>query len=77
MTDYKCLIEVNRDGHVINTDTVITIEEDIDISDDFEREETIRDILSAKLIDKYGEGIELLEFESIVDCNYDIYRLIY
>ena len=49
MNDYKCVIEIYADGHELNTDTVITIEEDIDISDDFERDETIRDILSAKL----------------------------
>ena len=77
MIDYKCLIEIHRDGHVINTDTVITIEEDINIQDSWERDETIRDILSTKLKAKYGEGVELLEFESIADCNYDIYKLTY
>lgn len=49
MIDYKRLIKIDADGHELNTDTVITIEEDINIADDFERDETIRDILSAKL----------------------------
>ena len=45
MIYYKCLIEIFADGHELNTDTVITIEEDIDIVDDWERDETIRSIL--------------------------------
>ena len=77
MIDYKCLIQINADGHELNTDTVITIEEDIDITDDFEREETIRDILSAKLKEEYGYYTKLLEFESLTDVDFDIYKLTY
>ena len=77
MIDYKCLIEIFADGHEINTDTVITIEEDIDIIDDFEREETIGDILSAKLKEKYGYYTKLLEFETLTDVDFDIYKLTY
>jgi hypothetical protein len=77
MIDYKCLIEIWADGHEIHTDTVITIEEDIDISDDFERDEATRDILSTKLKEEYGEGTKLLDFESLTDTNYDIYKLTY
>lgn len=77
MTDYKCLIEIWADGHELNTDTVITIEEDIDIVDDFERDETIRDILSAKLKEEYGYCCKLIDYESLTDRNYDIYKLTY
>ena len=77
MIDYKCLIELYRDGHKIHTDTVITIEEDIDIIDDFERDETIRDILLTKLKEEYDDNVELLEYESLVDIDYYIYKLTY
>jgi hypothetical protein len=77
MIDYKCLIELYRDGHEIHTDTVMTIEEDIDIVDDFERDETIRDILLTKLKEEYDEDVKLLEYESLTDIDYDIYKLTY
>ena len=77
MIDYRCLIEINADGHELNTDTVITIEEDIDIVDEFERDETIRSILTEKLKEEYGECTKLLEFESLVDVDYDIHKLTY
>ena len=77
MIDYKCLIEIFADGHELNTDTVITIEEDIDIVDDSERDETIRDILSTKLKEKYGYYTKLLEFETLTDVDFDIYKLTY
>lgn len=77
MLDYRCLIEINADGHELNTDTVITIEEDIDIADDFEKEETIRDILSAKLKEEYGYCCKLIDYESLNDENFDIYKLTY
>jgi len=77
MTDYKCLIEIFADGHELNTDTVITIEEDIDIQDDFEREETIRDILSVKLKEEYGYCCKLINYETLTDKAYDIYKLTY
>lgn len=77
MIDYKCLIEINRDGHEIHTDTVITIEEDINIDDIFERDETIRDILLEKLKEEFDEDIKLIEFEELTDRDYDIYKLTY
>ena len=77
MIDYKCLIEIFADGHELNTDTVITIEEDIDIVDDWERDETIRSILSAKLKEEYGECTKLLDFETLVYSDFDIYKLTY
>ena len=77
MVDYKCLIEIWTDGHELNTDTVVTIEEDIDISDDFERDETIRDILLEKLKEKYGYCCKLIDYESLTDKNCDIYKLTY
>lgn len=77
MTDYKCLIEIHRDGHCLHTDTVITIEEDIDIEDNWEREETVRSILLERLKEEYGEGVEILDFESLTDRDYDIYKLTY
>ena len=77
MTDYKCLIELYMDGHELNTDTVITIEEDVDIADDFERDETIRSILSAKLKEEYGYCCKLIDYESLIDRDYDIYKLTY
>ena len=77
MIDYKCLIELYRDGHEIHTDTVMTIEEDIDIVDDFERDETIRDILLERLKVEFDEDVKLLEYESLVDVDYDICKLTY
>lgn len=77
MIDYKCLIEIYRDGHEIHTDTVITIEEDIDIVDDFDKDETIRDILLTKLKEEYDGDVKLLEYESLTDIDYDIYKLTY
>jgi len=73
MIDYKCLIEIYRDGHEIHTDTIITIEEDIKIDDDFERSETIRDILLEKLKEEYDEDLELLEYAETVE-NVNLYR---
>ena len=77
MIDYKCLIEIFADGHELNTDTVITIEEDVDIADDFERDETIRSILSAKLKEEYGYYCKLIDYECLTDRDYDIYKLTY
>lgn len=77
MIDYKCLIEIFADGYEINTDTVITIEEDINIVDDFERDETIRSILAEKLKEEYGYCCKLIDYECLNDENYDIYKLTY
>jgi len=77
MNDYKCLIEIYRDGHEIHTDTIITIEEDIDIVDDFERDETIREILMEKLKEEYDEDVKLINFEELTDRDYHIYKLTY
>jgi len=77
MNDYKCLIEIYRDGHEIHTDTIITIEEDIDIVDDFERDETIREILMEKLKEEYDEDVKLIDFEELTDRDYHIYKLTY
>ena len=77
MIDYKCLIEIFADGHELNTDTVITIEEDIDIVDDFERDETTRDVLLEKLKEEYGYCCKLIDYESLTDKNCDIYKLTY
>ena len=77
MIDYKCLIEIFADGHTLNTDIIITIEEDIDIEDNWERDETIRDILSTKLKEEYGCCCKLIDYESLNDENFDIYKLTY
>jgi len=77
MTEYKCLIEFWRDDINIKTDTVITIEEEISIEDDFERNELIRDILLEKLKVEYQDDVELIEYETLTDRDYDIYKITY
>jgi len=42
-----------------------------------EREETIRDILLTKLKEEYDEDLELIEFETLTDKDYDIYKITY
>ena len=77
MISYKCSIDFWRDDVHIKTDKVITIEEDIIIEDDFERQELISDILLEKLKEKFDEYVELIEFEELTDKDYHIYKLTY
>ena len=77
MTEYKCLIEFWRDCHCLKTNAVITIEEDLMIDDDFERNELIRDILLEKLKVEYQDDVELIEYETLTDRDYDIYKITY
>ena len=77
MTEYKCLIEFWRDDINIKTDTIIIIEEDTNVEDDFERNELIRDILLEKLKVEYQDDVELIEYETLTDKDYDIYQLTY
>ena len=82
MIDYIVTYKLNNE---IN-DKVFTIEDDVifetnknnkDQDVEFEREELIKDIVLELLKEKFGKSVELIDFETVVDNNFDIYKLTY
>jgi hypothetical protein len=88
MIDYKCLVQIYRDGHEIKTDTIITIEEDIIIEDkdvkfskaerdiEFERQQIIESLLLEKLKEEFDEDVELINYEELIQQE-NLYKFEY
>jgi hypothetical protein len=71
MIDYKVIYK-EYTGNI--EETFITIEDDINIDDDFERGEIIRETLEEK-IKEFG-GYQLIDFEELFICC-DLYKISY
>lgn len=66
MIEYKINYNYWTDDILLSKDTIITIEEDIDIEDTHNRDELIRDILLEKLREEIGnDKIEIIDFEEL------------
>jgi hypothetical protein len=86
MIDYNCEIKLWRDDIELHTKVIKTIEDDVYIEPnkknkyqdiEFETEELIKDLLLELLKEEFGESVELIDFESVIDNNFDIYKLTY
>jgi hypothetical protein len=81
---YKCYINDLE----FNSDTIITIEDDIIIDDkdikfsnverdiEFEREQLITEILYEKLKEQFDENVELVDFEELIQQE-NLYKFEY
>jgi hypothetical protein len=88
MVDYIVKYKYYINDLEFNTDTIITIEEDIIIDDkdvkfskverdiDFEREQLTTEILYEKLKDKISNDVELVDYEELIERD-NLYKFEY
>jgi hypothetical protein len=86
MTDYIVTYKYYINDIELNNDKILTIEDDIYIQPnkkalnqdiEFDTEQLTRDILLEILKEEFSESVELIDFEPVIDNNFDIYKLTY
>lgn len=86
MTDYIVTYKHYINDIELNNYKILTIEDDIYIEQnkedkdqdrEFETEQLTRSILLELLKEEFGECVELIDFEPLIDNDFDIYKLTY
>ena len=86
MTDYIVTYKYYINDIELNNDKILTIEDDIyiqpnmkDLNQDveFDTEQLTRGVLLELLKEEFGGSIELIDFEPVINNNFDIYKLTY
>jgi hypothetical protein len=86
MINFQCEINYWLNDVNMHHEVITTIEDDIIVEPDknnkdqdteFETHQLTESLLLELLKEDYGDNVELINFEPIIDNNFDIYRLTY